>query len=87
MKYYIYSEIEHKLVECSEEEYNLFNENLELNNYINKVYKEEISIDEVPDDLQKQVREGVEKKIAEQGSYDDQPVESDELMKMLGGMI
>lgn len=87
IKYYIFSETENKLVECTESEYNTFNENLEYMTYVKQIYCGDITIDKVPEDKRVKVNELLESYIAEHGIYEDQPITGVELISMTEEVI
>lgn len=55
--------------------------------YASKVYRGELSIDEVPDDLQEAVMAVVNKKIERFGEYNKQEVPAQELKNMIEEVV
>lgn len=85
MKHYYLSDpsAEKGLVEVTETEFNAIVGTEETRPYANQVYRNELSINEVPEDLREAVQSVVDKKIARWGEYKNQKITSNELQSML----
>lgn len=93
MRYYAQYNEENKLlaigtgpggVEISKEEYdNLLTEIREKAALVDKLYKGEITIDEVPAEWQEEIQRRVDERIAAEGEISQQEVSGDEFMTML----
>ena len=55
--------------------------------YVSKVYQEQITIDDVPEENREAVQAIVNAKIARFGLYKDQPISPFELQKMIKGVM
>ena len=70
-------------VEITEEEFNAILGTDETRPYASKVYRGELSIGEVPEELQEAVQAVVDAKIARWGEYNKQEISVEELMDIL----
>lgn len=70
-------------VEVSEAEFQALVGDETTHPYANPVYREELSINEVPEDLQTQVQAVVDAKIARWGKYKNQKITSNELQSLI----
>jgi hypothetical protein len=85
MKHYYLSDpsADRGFVEVTETEFNAIVGTEETRPYANKVYRNELSIDEVPEDLREAVQAVVDAKIARWGEYNKQEVSSEELKSLV----
>ena len=75
-------------VEITEAEYNvLLAEIREKAALVDKLYSDEITIDEVPADWQEEIQRRVNERITAEGDADEQPVSGDEFLSMLEGVL
>lgn len=74
-------------IEVSETEFTAIVGTEETRPYASKVYRGELSIDEVPEDLQTQVQAVVDAKIARWGEYDKQEIHASELKSMIEEVV
>lgn len=82
--YYIVDPTAEKgFVEVSEDEFTSFVGSEETRPYASKVYRSELSIEEVPEDLRGAVQTVVDAKIARWGEYNSQEVPAEELKEMI----
>ena len=87
-RYYITGPSAEKgFIEVSEEEFNALIGTEETRPYASKVYRGELSIDEVPEDRRAQVQSVVDAKIARWGEYNKQEVPAEELKNMVEGVV
>ena len=70
-------------VEVTETEFNAIVGTEETRPYANRVYRGELSINEVPEDLREAVQAVVDAKIARWGEYNKQEVSSEELKSLV----
>lgn len=70
-------------IEVSEAEFTALVGTEETRPYANKVYRNELSINEVPEDLREAVQAVVDAKIARWGEYNKQEVSSEELKSLV----
>lgn len=87
MKYYIHSEEKQKLVECSKEEYEIFVENYEYNELLKKVYNQQITLNEIPEEKREKVNQMLIEYIEKNGEYEDQPITGDEVLVLTQEVI
>ena len=72
--------------EISESEYNtLLSEIREKAALVDKLYSGEITIDEVPADWQEEIQRRVDKRIAAEGSAEEQDISAEEALDILLG--
>lgn len=85
MKHYYLSDpsTDKGFVEVTETEFNAIIGTEETRPYANKVYRNELSINEVPEDLREAVQAVVDAKIARWGEYNKQEVSSEELKSLV----
>lgn len=93
MRYYAQYNEENKLVaigtgfggtEISEEQYNtLLAEIREKTTLVNKLYNEEIVIEDIPTEWQEEIQRRVDERIEAEGIADEQEISSDEFYSML----
>lgn len=85
MKHYYLSDpsADKGFVEVTETEFNAIVGTEETRPYANKVYRNELSINEVPEDLREAVQAVVDAKIARWGEYNKQEVSSEELKSLV----
>lgn len=82
--YYITSpNAEKGFVEVTEDEFTTLIGTEETRPYANQVYRNELSINEVPEDLREAVQAVVDAKIARWGEYNKQEVSSEELKSLV----
>ena len=75
-------------VEITEAEYNvLLAEIREKAALVDKLYSDEITIDEVPADWQEEIQRRVNERITAEGDAAEQPVSGDEFLSMLEGVL
>ena len=89
MKHYYITDptAEKGFVEVTEEEFNAIIGTEETRPYTSKVYRGEISIDEVPEALRAEVQAVVDAKIARWGEYHKQEVPAEELKNMVEEVV
>lgn len=75
------------LIEVTEKDFIKFMGTEETRLYASQVYRKEISIEDVPVELQGQVQTVLDYKIAHCGDYDEQIISAEELKEMLEGLI
>ena len=76
----------HGGVEITEAEYNrLLTEIREKAALVNQLYAGEITLDDVPAELQEEVQRRVDERIAEQGAADQQEISADEALNIILG--
>lgn len=75
------------LIEVTEKDFIKFIGTEETRLYASQVYRKEISIEDVPVELQGQVQTVLDYKIAHCGEYDEQIISAEELKEMLEGLI
>lgn len=85
--YIINPNIERDFVEVSEAEFTAIIGTDETRPYAMNVYRGELSIDEVPEDLQEAVQGVVDANIARWGEYNKQIVPAEELKIMVEGVL
>ena len=86
--YYISNPNSHKgFEEVTESEFLAFVGDESTRPYATKVYRGEISIDEVPEELRESVQSVVDAKIARLGIYANQDVPANELKTMIEEVI
>lgn len=73
--------------EVTEEEFNALRGSDEARPYASKLYKEQITIDEVPAELQEEVLAVVQARTERYGTYSTQEVPADELKNKIEGVI
>lgn len=74
--------------EITEAEYNaLLSEIREKADLVNRLYGGEITIDEVPADWQEEIQRRVDKRIAAEGSAEEQDISADEALDILLGGV
>ena len=78
---------ERGFVEVTEAEFNAVLGTEETRPYASKVYRNELSINEVPEDLREAVQAVVDAKIARWGEYNKQEVSSEELQTLIEGVL
>lgn len=85
MKHYyiIDPSAERGFIEVSEAEFTAIIGTEETKLYAHRVYHNELSINEVPEDLREAVQAVVDAKIARWGEYNKQKVSSEELQTMI----
>lgn len=85
MKHYYLSDptADKGFVEVTETEFNAIVGTEETGPYANQVYRNELSINEVPEDLREAVQAVVDAKIARWGEYNKQEVSSEELKSLV----
>lgn len=84
MKYYIANpKANGELTEVTQAEYLKVFGDANISQYVTKLYHNEISISEVPQELQEQVQDTVANRIAYFGDYGHQEVSMSELQTML----
>ena len=72
--------------EITEAEYNaLLSEIREKAAFVNKLYGGEITIDEVPADWQEEIQRRVDKRIAAEGTAEEQDIPAEEALNILLG--
>ena len=72
--------------EITEAEYNaLLSEIREKAAFVNKLYGGEITIDEVPADWQEEIQRRVDKRIATEGTAEEQDIPAEEALNILLG--
>ena len=72
--------------EITEAEYNaLLAEIREKADLVNKLYSDEITIDEVPADWQEEIQRRVDERIAAEGSAEEQDISAEEALDILLG--
>lgn len=70
--------------EITEAEYNLILNNISNKvAFVEKIYNNEITIQDVPEELREEVQRRVEERIAIEGTFDEQEISSEEFMLML----
>lgn len=74
-------------VEVSEEEFTAIIGTEETRPYASKVYRCELTIEEVPEDLREAVQTVVNAKIARWGEYNKQEISANELNDMIKGVL
>ena len=73
-------------VEISEAEYNrLLAEIREKAALVDRLYNEEITIDDVPTEWQEEIQRRVDERIAQQGAADDQDISAEEALDIILG--
>ena len=89
MKHYYITDpsAERGFVEVSEAEFTAIVGTEETRPYTTKVYRGELSIEEVPEDLRSAVQAVVDAKIARWGEYNKQEVPATELKTMIEGAV
>ena len=75
------------LIEVTEKDFIKFMGTEETRLYASQVYRKEISMEDVPTELQEQVQTVLDYKIAHCGEYDEQIISAEELKEMLEGLI
>ena len=85
MKHYYITDpnAEKGFVEITEEEFNAIIGTEETRPYASKVYRGELSIEEVPEDIREAVQTIVDAKIARLGEYAKQEIPANELNNMI----
>ena len=85
MKHYYLSDpsADKGFVEVTETEFNAIVGTEETRPYANQVYRGELSINEVPEDLREAVQAVVDAKITRWGEYNKQEVSSEELKSLV----
>lgn len=85
MKHYYITDpsAEKGFVEVTEEEFNAIIGTEETRPYASKVYRGELSIEEVPEELREAVQSVVDAKIARWGEYNKQNISAEELNNMI----
>lgn len=85
MKHYYISDpnSEKGFVEVNEEEFLAFAGTEEIRPYIGKVYRGELLINDVPEDLREQVQASVDARIDRLGEYKTQEISANELKTMI----
>lgn len=75
-------------VEISKEEYDsllaMIREKAEL---VNKLYHQEITIDDVPSEWQEEIQRRVDERIAMEGEIDQEEISDEEFVDMLEGVL
>lgn len=89
MKHYYITDpsAERGFVEVSEAEFTAIIGTEETRPYANQVYRGELSIEEVPANLQETVQAVVAAKVARWGEYNTQEVPAEELKSMIEGVV
>lgn len=89
MKHYYITDpsAERGFVEVSEAEFTALIGTEETRPYTTKVYRGELSIEDVPEDLREQVQAVVDAKIARWGEYAKQEIPATELKSMIEGAV
>lgn len=85
--YILNSKSQHRFDEVSESEFFSLVGNKEIRPYADKVYKGDISIEEVPENLRFDVESVVANKVARLGVYEDGEIDSSELKTMIEEVI
>jgi hypothetical protein len=85
MKHYYIADpnAEKGFIEITEEEFNAIIGTEETRPYASKVYRGELSIEEVPEDIRETVQAIVDAKIARFGEYAKQEISANELNNMI----
>lgn len=78
---------ERGFVEVTEAEFNAVLGTEETRPYASKVYRGELSIEEVPEDVREAVQSVVDAKTARWGEYNKQEVPAEELKTMIEGAV
>lgn len=74
-------------IDISEEEYNALAEQIALNaESVEKIYRGEMSIEEVPEEWRENVQEQVDRLIAKLGPYDPEEITDEEAMDIITGV-
>lgn len=89
MKHYYLSDssAEKGFVEVTEAEFTAIVGTKETRPYASKVYRGELSIEDVPEGLQEAVQAVVDAKIVRFGEYNQREISADELNKMLEDVL
>ena len=89
MKHYYITDptAERGFVEVTEAEFTAFIGTEETRPYASKVYRGELSIEDVPEDLRVQVQSVMDTKIARFGVYNKQEIPAEELKTMIEGVV
>lgn len=82
-RYYISANNEKGFIEVSEEEFTALLGTDETRPYASKVYRGELTIEEVPTELREAVQSVVDNKIAKFGEYNKQEVPASEFIDMI----
>lgn len=86
--YYIVDPTAEKgFVEVPEDEFTSFVGSEETRPYTSKVYRGELPIEEVPEDIRVQVQTVVDNRIARFGEYNKQEIPAEELKSMIEGVV
>ena len=84
--YYIIDDNAEKgFIEVTEAEWNALIGTEELRPYASKVYRGELSIDEVPEELRAEVQAIVDTKIARWGTYESRDIPDSEALNIITG--
>ena len=83
MKYYSYINKVYGFGEVTKEEYIQLHGTTETKPYIGKLYRGEITEDEIPEGFREEVVSAVEKRNTQWGTYDTRPLSGAELMNMV----
>lgn len=73
-------------VEITEEEYNLLLTEIRTKaELVDKLYKEEITLAEVPTEWQEEIQRRVDERIAQQGELEEQDISAEEALSIIVG--
>ena len=87
MKYFSYINKVYGFGEVTQEEYIQLYGTDETRPYIGKLYRGEITEEEIPEELKEEVINVVEKRNTQWGTYESRQVSGDELMKMMKEVV
>lgn len=82
-RYYIPAFNVRGFVETTEEEFNALRFEKELYLYVDKVYSQEMLLEETPEEMRERIEALVAKRIAENGAYETQTIPVNELTIMI----
>lgn len=84
-RYYVSTDNEKGFEEITEAEWNALIGTEETRPYASKVYRGELSIEEVPEDLREAVQAVVDTKIARWGTYESRDISDSEALNIITG--
>lgn len=87
MRYYSYINKEYGFGEITKDVYLQLYGTEDTKMYISKLYRGEISIEDVPNEFKEEVAAAVEKRNIDWGTYESREVSGNELLKMVQGVL